>query len=847
MKISFITTVFNEEKTIVQFLTSLRSQTLKPDEIIIVDGGSTDATVSVISSKQKNLKIKIIEKRGNRSIGRNEAIKNATGDVIICSDAGNILDRNWIKNIVKPFINSKIDVVAGYYKGKVQTVFQKSLIPYVLVMVDKVDPNNFLPATRSMAFRKTIWKKIGGFNEKLSHNEDYDFSRRLEKIKAKIVFAKDAIVCWIPRKNFKETFVMFFRFAFGDAEATIFRSKVLLIFLRYILSIYFIFLIVLYRSLLGAMILLACILLYLIWSVSKNYKYVNDKQAIFILPFLQITSDIAVLSGTTIGLLKTVLMFNYWSYINKNKFLFFVILIYTSLLLFTLRWGIPNVNHPFPYHMDEWHQLQAVANTFRYGSPNTAGSANGTMLHFLLSGFYLVPFIFLKIIDPFLLQIDNSLMKERIFEVLRLQTIIFGILSTIVFYKIAEILNISRKLAIFLFTFTPIWLSLSGYFKYDIALMFWIITSFYFLIRFSKDPNDRNFLLSAIPCGLAVAVKVSAIPLFALYIFSYLLFKTSWKENIRYLLSGITLFIFIILIFGMPDMIFGKGNILVYLYENIVQSPQTTSWFQIGMNPYMYLFYRHYPVIFGHGLFLLFIISTGGWIYIFLKNGLKKSLRYYRLELFLFISFLVFLISLLPLQVWAAGNRSLVLLPFFVLIIGSFVQQTIKLNKLRVGLVIFISLVFLVQTYELLAWIYMKSIKSPQEISSEWIEKNIPKSQVIGIENIPIYQNIPDIIQKEFYFSQYNIKQDNRYAYQVIDYTSNMLPKIIVLTNSEINDKLLKDTPQKKLLRRFEKEGYKKRVIFLLDFKYSRVFLNDVDYYFSGLLAAPITTTVFER
>ena len=113
-----------------------------------------------------------------------------------------------------------------------------------------------------------------------------------------------------------------------------------------------------------------------------------------------------------------------------------------------IQWGIPNQFHPFPYHMDEWHQLQAVGNTFRYGTPNMFGSANGTMFHFLLSGFYLLPFMAFHIVDPFSLQIDSALMRERIFEVLRLQTILFGALSIIIVYLLTKFLGIGKKIGI---------------------------------------------------------------------------------------------------------------------------------------------------------------------------------------------------------------------------------------------------------------------------------------------------------------------------------------------------------------------------------------------------------------
>jgi len=309
MKISLIATIFNEENSIKNFLDSILLQSKNPDEIVLVDGGSTDRTIEGIKKyesriKKKKITFKLIVKIGNRSKGRNEAIRNAASDIIVCSDAGNILDKNWLKNISKPFEDKSVDVVAGYYKGLAKNVFQKCLIPYVLVMPDQVNPKNFLPATRSIAFKKSIWKKAGGFPEEYNHNEDYVFAKRLEKIKTKIIFAKEAIVYWLPRNNFKDAYIMFFRFAFGDAEAGLWRSKVFLIYLRYIFAIGIFLTTLLYNSTLGILLLLVMFIVYWLWAVMKNYRYVNDRQVFFFLPLIQFTADGAVLTGTFFGLLK---------------------------------------------------------------------------------------------------------------------------------------------------------------------------------------------------------------------------------------------------------------------------------------------------------------------------------------------------------------------------------------------------------------------------------------------------------------------------------------------------------------------------------------------------------------
>lgn len=319
METAFITTVFNEEKTITFLLDSIRKQLKKPDEIIIVDGGSKDKTALLIKSWIKNLKsedlkkrIKFIIKKGNRSVGRNEAVKRATSKIIISSDSGCILDKNFIKNIIEPFKDDKVDVVAGFYKGLASSAFQKSLIPYVLVMPDKVNPKKFLPAARSMAFKKLIWKKVGGFPQEYSYNEDYVFAKKLEKVNAKIIFKRNAVVYYIPRKDIFESFSMFFKFAYGDAESGILRPKVLLVFLRYIFIIWLLIYSYIFKLAFITKAILYILLLYIVWSVWKNYRYVKAKRGFIYLPAIQFTSDIAIIIGTSFGFIRSL-----WDTQNK--------------------------------------------------------------------------------------------------------------------------------------------------------------------------------------------------------------------------------------------------------------------------------------------------------------------------------------------------------------------------------------------------------------------------------------------------------------------------------------------------------------------------------------------------
>ncbi len=307
---SFISTSLNEEKNIEKFLRSLLSNTLLPSEIILVDAYSKDKTYEIFKRFQEEnkekLKIKIFQKKGNRSVGRNEAIKNAKGDIIICSDIGCSLDKNYIKRILDPFKERNVDVASGFYRPIANTVFEKCLASYTSVMPDKIDPQNFLPSSRSVAFKKELWERVNGYPEHLDTCEDLIFDIKLKKSGARFEFNKDAIVYWPQRKNLLEAFSQFFSYAYGDGMAHYFRKQIPFLYTRYFLGLIIFYFAISLKSYFLTYSLLTLFILYLIWSIWKNFRYVRKLEAILILPILQLTSDIAVIVGTTSGFIRSI-------------------------------------------------------------------------------------------------------------------------------------------------------------------------------------------------------------------------------------------------------------------------------------------------------------------------------------------------------------------------------------------------------------------------------------------------------------------------------------------------------------------------------------------------------------
>jgi len=313
---SIVVTVKNEHQLTKNLLDSLEIQTLAPKEIIIVDGGSTDGTVEAIRKRmKKNEKIKLIIQKGvSIAKGRNKGVLSSACNIIAMTDVGCVADRNWLFNITKPFSTKpKIGIVTGSYKMTGELLFQEAIKPYLGISYKLATSSNFLPSARSIAFRKSVWKEVGGFSEDLERaGEDTLFNFQAKKKGVKFYFAKNAIVSWEVPQRLGEAFKKFFYYAKGDAQTGIWwhpekkfathNIKILAIYSRYLIGLTLVILSFFWSIFLKVLVFL--LFLYLIWAVIKNYYRVEKKITIILLPFIQLVSDIAVMCGFASGILS---------------------------------------------------------------------------------------------------------------------------------------------------------------------------------------------------------------------------------------------------------------------------------------------------------------------------------------------------------------------------------------------------------------------------------------------------------------------------------------------------------------------------------------------------------------
>lgn len=113
-KVSFIVTVYNEEKRIEDKITNTMALDYPADklEIIIASDASTDATDEIVSSR-KELKLVRSPERKGKEYAQKCAIDESTGEILVFSDVATILQKESIRNIVANFADELVGCVSS--------------------------------------------------------------------------------------------------------------------------------------------------------------------------------------------------------------------------------------------------------------------------------------------------------------------------------------------------------------------------------------------------------------------------------------------------------------------------------------------------------------------------------------------------------------------------------------------------------------------------------------------------------------------------------------------------------------------------------------------------------------
>lgn len=181
---SVVIPVYNEEKSIAECLKSLKTQSYKPIEIIIVDDGSQDDTLKIIRNLKLEIRNLFLLKQKHLGPGkaRNLGAANAKGEILVFADADMTFDKNFIKDLVKPILEGK--TIGTFSKNEM--VKNKDNIWSNCWNINKNLPKDRMIAknypNKAPVFRailKSDFKKVGGFDESGEYTDDWSLSKKL--------------------------------------------------------------------------------------------------------------------------------------------------------------------------------------------------------------------------------------------------------------------------------------------------------------------------------------------------------------------------------------------------------------------------------------------------------------------------------------------------------------------------------------------------------------------------------------------------------------------------------------------------------------------------------------------
>ena len=184
MKISIITVVYNNQKTIKDAIESVLAQNYTNIEYIIIDGNSNDGTLDVINNYASKITKIISEKDNGIYDAMNKGLKLATGDVIGILNSDDLYANNSILNEVMKHFNNDMNLDILY--GDLVYVKHDNVDKIVRRWTSKPYYPNFfenggVPPHPSLFVSSRVYQEAGYFNLKYRLAADYEFMLRIFK------------------------------------------------------------------------------------------------------------------------------------------------------------------------------------------------------------------------------------------------------------------------------------------------------------------------------------------------------------------------------------------------------------------------------------------------------------------------------------------------------------------------------------------------------------------------------------------------------------------------------------------------------------------------------------------
>lgn len=232
--VSLIVPILNEETFIESCVRSLRAQDIPAEqmEILLLDGQSTDGTPEILSrlAAEDPAHIRVIPNPGRiQSAAMNLGARNARGKYLVRIDAHAEYPANYVSTCIR-MLEEKQAVNAGCSVKTVARTDMGKVIAMLMTSPFGVGGSQFRTGAKSGyvdtvpfgTFRKDDFLRLGGFDERLTRNEDNEFNNRILQSGGKIYMTSRVQSTYYCRETAKELGAM----AFANGKWAVIAAKI---------------------------------------------------------------------------------------------------------------------------------------------------------------------------------------------------------------------------------------------------------------------------------------------------------------------------------------------------------------------------------------------------------------------------------------------------------------------------------------------------------------------------------------------------------------------------------------------------------------------------------------------
>jgi cellulose synthase/poly-beta-1,6-N-acetylglucosamine synthase-like glycosyltransferase len=184
LRIAVVVPVRNGRAEVAQCIRACRAQTRPPDELVIVDNGSSDDTAAVASAAGVGVLREPI--RGSYR-ARNRGWRSTTADIVAFTDVDCVPSPNWLAELTEPFSDPAVAGVGGaIIQAELNSPSQRWMVERKFLDQAQNAAHEFLPffATANVAYRRSVLEELDGFEEAYLSGGDCDMSWRVQALAA---------------------------------------------------------------------------------------------------------------------------------------------------------------------------------------------------------------------------------------------------------------------------------------------------------------------------------------------------------------------------------------------------------------------------------------------------------------------------------------------------------------------------------------------------------------------------------------------------------------------------------------------------------------------------------------